>query len=157
MIEHTYLDWQREVTNGDTRLGFNEWVEHQVEADQDERDIADNGGIDEAALNRTIDERAMTQHTPGPWTVERLAGKKGEKYVWMGGEYMGGHAIATVHDRIPERAEDNARLIAAAPELLEALQGMLANAPAPKGIGKDYSYILYREAAKTAIAKATGG
>lgn len=27
-------DWQYEVANGDTRLGYNEWVEHKREADQ---------------------------------------------------------------------------------------------------------------------------
>jgi len=50
-----------------------------------------------------------------------------------------------------------ADLLAAAPELLEALVGLLANAPQPKGIRHDYSYLLYRESAKRAIAKATEG
>jgi len=38
--------------------------------------------------------------------------------------------------------------------LYEALKGLLENSPTPKGIRRDYSYILYREAARTAIAKA---
>jgi hypothetical protein len=25
-------DWQYEVANGDTRLGFTEWLEHQIDA-----------------------------------------------------------------------------------------------------------------------------
>ena len=41
-------------------------------------------------------------------------------------------------------------------EMLEALKWLLANAPAPKGIKHDFSYILYREAATKAIAKAEG-
>lgn len=28
-------DWKYEVTNGDTRLGYEEWVQHKVEADRD--------------------------------------------------------------------------------------------------------------------------
>jgi hypothetical protein len=42
-------------------------------------------------------------------------------------------------------------------ELLEALQGLLEAAPAPRnGIKQDYSYILHRFAARKAIAKAKG-
>ena len=54
-----------------------------------------------------------------------------------------------------ELTSESKGLIAAAPELLEALKGLLANAPTPKGVRKDYSYILYLEAARAAIAKAT--
>ena len=32
-----FADWQYEVANGDTRLGFDEWREHQAE--QERRDI----------------------------------------------------------------------------------------------------------------------
>jgi hypothetical protein len=66
-----------------------------------------------------------TQHTPGPWTISRDTGSKGERYIWMDGDYFGGHAIATVHDKVPESAEANARLLAAAPDLLAALQAIL--------------------------------
>ena len=55
-----------------------------------------------------------------------------------------------------EHCIERHRLEAAAPDLLEALQGLLLNCPAPKGIKHDFSYILYREAAKKAIAKAKG-
>ena len=41
-------------------------------------------------------------------------------------------------------------------ELLEALRGLLANAPEPKRIKDDFSYTLYLEAARRAIAKAEG-
>ena len=39
-------------------------------------------------------------------------------------------------------------------EMLAALQGLLAHAPAPKHIRDDFSYILYLEAARKAVAKA---
>ena len=53
------------------------------------------------------------------------------------------------HDRI-------GNLLVAAPDMLEALKGLLNNAPAPKHIRKDYAYTLYLEAAKKAVAKAEG-
>jgi hypothetical protein len=31
-------DWQYEVKNGDTSLGYQEWVEHCIERDQDQDD-----------------------------------------------------------------------------------------------------------------------
>ena len=60
----------------------------------------------------------MSGHTPGPWrvvppepqeTVQELAVKKGDYF------------IATVHDLVAPLHQNNARLIAAAPDLLAAL------------------------------------
>jgi hypothetical protein len=105
----------------------------------------------------------MTQHTPGPWKVSgSLITTNLRPLALVLSTYTPPKKGRTPRDYdafAPEAntADANARLIAAAPELLEALQGLLTNAPAPKGISNDYSYILYREAAKTAIAKATGG
>lgn len=31
-------DWQREVAENNTRLGYREWVNHQLEINQDEED-----------------------------------------------------------------------------------------------------------------------
>ena len=62
----------------------------------------------------------MSKHTPGPWEIDGGTNPKGDKYIWKKGEYYGGHAIATVHEDIQEGAEGNARLVAAAPELLAA-------------------------------------
>ena len=39
-------------------------------------------------------------------------------------------------------------------EMLEALKGLLAHAPKPKRIKDDFSYVLYLEAARKAVAKA---
>ena len=47
-------------------------------------------------------------------------------------------------------------LLAERAGMLEALQGLLANAPKPKRVKDDFSYMLYLEAARTAIRKATG-
>lgn len=56
----------------------------------------------------------QTQHTPGPWTAFKdMLGK------WHV-DHEDGHCIIQ-----GEKAEANARLIAAAPELLAALQNLL--------------------------------
>ena len=53
-----------------------------------------------------------TKHTPGPWTLE-------------GGKVCGnGYYIATVNSHGTTEGRANATLIAAAPDLLEALQRM---------------------------------
>jgi len=35
--DYPVKDWQHEVADGDTRLGYIGWVNHQIEADEDER------------------------------------------------------------------------------------------------------------------------
>jgi hypothetical protein len=32
--DYTVSDWQYEVANGDTKLGYDEWLEHRIEANQ---------------------------------------------------------------------------------------------------------------------------
>lgn len=115
----------------------------------------------------TTTHKAAT-HTPGPWSIsgqlingapEPRANPKVEPYP---------HTVAAVcWDYDGDRAATgdlpwavaaaNARLIAAAPALLEALEGLLANSPPPKRIKDDFSYLLYREAAARAITAATRG
>jgi hypothetical protein len=87
----------------------------------------------------------MTHHTPGPWSV-------------VDGEIEAeGAAVASVdrHELNPAcvDAEANARLIAAAPELLEALD-YLYNWT--KDVGGDEAFHDWRRRAAAAIAKATG-
>lgn len=78
------------------------------------------------------------KHTPGPWhklparTLINIKGPKGEQIC-----------------QIPIRDKANAHLIAAAPELLEALQAIVM---APYGVA-----LGDLEKAKIAITKATGG
>jgi hypothetical protein len=88
-----------------------------------------------------------TQHTPGPWEV-----RKGEPWV-IAKAY--GDMKSVVHLNLPvdqsESQKADARLIAAAPDLLEALQYMANVCPAIDSTGDD-AHIK----ARAAIAKATG-
>ena len=95
----------------------------------------------------------MSTHSPGPWEAvdKRPDGFTGYSI------FQGGQFIAHVGDT--DRAtpvEDNARLIAAAPELLEALEDLvsLCEAVLPRT-----EHITDAELfdARSAIAKATGG
>jgi hypothetical protein len=86
-----------------------------------------------------------TQHTPGPWTFYRRSScDRGDSY--------GVRAPAPHHWVIPTLNINpaDARLIAAAPDLLEALKDALC---ALECCGKDY---LAASKAQAAIAKATG-
>ena len=100
----------------------------------------------------------MSKHTPGPWCVRDLP--TAQRYI--GPSYDGGApSVAFVLARVnvpDERLDADARLIAAAPELLEALQAMLRefgyNRVHPLGLVHDEHAAL--SAAISAIAKATG-
>ena len=98
------------------------------------------------------------KHTPGPWYALRgqrnisIRHKTGDKLLSMVN-------VASVRGKFPTdcpygSSEANARLIAAAPELLEALQKML---PELRGLSivSDTAAEMLREA-EAAIAKATG-
>lgn len=64
----------------------------------------------------------MNKHTPGPWTFydDRGDGKTGRiEIVAMG------KTVARIYNSVPAEDVPNARLIAAAPELLDALQTIL--------------------------------
>ena len=87
----------------------------------------------------------MSKHTSGPWTVRNIASK--DAYVGPAAD-GGAPNVAIIPKRITRSNDEqqaNARLIAAAPELLEALQQAL-----PQLIGRAYLD------ARAAIAKATG-
>lgn len=68
-----------------------------------------------------ITKEQAAKHTPGPWKLDG---------VW--GLVIGpkGQEICAIHARLPEvpteQAKENARLIAAAPDLLEACRKLLA-------------------------------
>lgn len=85
-------------------------------------------------------------HTPGEWTVRydihgaEIKGPRGESVAWCGDNY------STDTGSVPFRA--NARLIAAAPDLLEALEFMV-------NCTEDEINDAYRRA-KAAITKAEG-
>lgn len=69
----------------------------------------------------------MSKHTPGPWVAEWVKSFTGKDEYWINFELHG--SIATVRHGASDRQyggkkalHANARLIAAAPELLEALK-----------------------------------
>ena len=75
-------------------------------------------------------------HTPGPWIISGWAIRMSD-----------GHRLASF-DMMPDK--DDARLIAAAPELLEALETFVSEADDPPDRQRAYKL------AKAAIAKAKG-
>ncbi len=97
----------------------------------------------------------MSKHTPGPWAMPD-SGQGRISKVGANGGWDGLIATADCGDYARSRDEGlaNARLIAAAPDLLEALRGALEHWPVPSSICKDRPAY---EAARAAIAKATGG
>ena len=79
----------------------------------------------------------MSKHTPGPWSVGEVSHKKQRVDIdsrsydeFMDNQRWTGLARTYGCEDYPEKGSEammaNARLIAAAPELLEALRGMLA-------------------------------
>lgn len=88
-----------------------------------------------------------TKHTPGPWkaTPCRVYAPETEDRLELRVTISGGN-------RDDNRA--NARLIAAAPDLLEALRGLLPDAVGNHIGGPDTQARI--DAARAAIAKATG-
>lgn len=99
----------------------------------------------------------MSAHTPGPWKALK-ATVRGETTEWFvtDDDDEGVAVIAScVTDKTGEPSEANARLIAAAPELLEALEGLCGLAELRPGHLQDYKAAV--AAARAAIAKAKGG
>lgn len=70
----------------------------------------------------------MTTHTPGPWTVgERLSGSENHRGFTIG-DARNQWGLASVHplDSDGNEGRANARLMAAAPELLGALKRLVS-------------------------------
>lgn len=85
------------------------------------------------------------RYTPGPWsTAEWPSREKDYIRIFAGTTYVG--SVGNSDDPF-ERTEANARLIAAAPDLLAALKGILAIT--------DRNHVAWH-AAHAAIAKANG-
>lgn len=103
-------------------------------------------------------------HTPGPWEVMYATSPKGEctLAVWSSNVFEGyvGSPVCKVSPQENENATDraNAHLIAAAPELLEALQKIVSLMPEPDDVDYDPGQIIMdvERIAYAAIAKATG-
>ena len=91
-----------------------------------------------------------TVHTPGPWHTKRDGFSAVYVEARIGGGWVQEVAACGPTEKGSEQQEANARLIAAAPELLEALQDCLGQIAA----GPDGQRVYF--AAKKVIAKATG-
>ena len=100
-------------------------------------------------------------HTPGPWDVE----PKGSRHFVDGADGLTVAYLDRAGVRERGEIEANARLIASAPDLLNALAGC---ADALREAGKDFAqanklavrpnlYELHERCARAAIAKAKGG
>jgi hypothetical protein len=90
------------------------------------------------------------KHTPGPWEIDWYICREGDEELWRVPRSIGPAMVDHNHwarDHINVDKAD-AYLIAAAPELLEALKGVLRVA--------DRATDEF-DAARAAVAKATGG
>ena len=103
----------------------------------------------------------MSKHTPGPWSVGEVSHKKQRVDIdslhadqTLGHQTWRGLARAYGCEDMPAEGTAamlaNARLLAAAPELLEALQSVLDNCLDSEGLCAAHAK------ARAAIAKATG-
>jgi hypothetical protein len=99
---------------------------------------------------------SAAKHTPGPWEVEDITSQGAMVYRRIKtskDEPVGSVSAYKLSKKRDAEAEANARLIAAAPELLEALEMMIADFgdyPASK------RPCLAFDLARAAIARATG-
>ena len=95
----------------------------------------------------------MSKHTPGPWNIGAPP-PNGEQTIGTQQGLM--VAVATTGAGVP--TEVNANLIAAAPELLEALEALtLIMNLNDDDVWTDESWQVALNKARAAIAKATGG
>ena len=101
-------------------------------------------------------------HTPAPWLIEWNVAQGGEgHYITDSKDMAELSRIAAVlfHDDADGETRANARLIAAAPQLLEALQTTAANLRSWKAAngGGIKTFDSWLEVVEEAIAKAKGG
>jgi len=125
----------------------------------------------------TAQKAAPAKHTPGPWKVagschvrQSADGKFFHTaHITLADDYAENPCIAEIDHRGRYSTEEskahspsqeqaaNARLIAAAPDLLAALEGMLEAFPPPKIRAENgFAGNLAHSIARTAIAKAKG-
>ena len=100
----------------------------------------------------------MSKHTPGDWYVETDE-RYGPDHAYIRtGEGRDGVLICTMNREVrhrltrPNDIASDAALIAAAPDLLDALQGLVAAFDADL-----HDLMIAKLAAKAAITRATGG
>lgn len=93
-----------------------------------------------------------TKHTPGPWHIG-LRQPSSDKFIY--GSNGGEVADCNMESNFPEENLANARLIAAAPELLEALRDALGSLIEARD-EHDFNSACTIKIAQDAIAKAEG-
>lgn len=86
------------------------------------------------------------KHTPGPWVIERLNSTNENSLYITNGKGRRGEIAWVEPVLFPEQMNYNAKLIAAAPDLLEALQAVMNN---------DVEWDVIEKMVKSAIKKAT--
>jgi len=97
----------------------------------------------------------MNNHTPGPWTLNENNNWKTNPFsITVRKPGVHSTTIVNIPTRMtipPQEQQANARLVSAAPDLLEALQTM------PQGLmTTDEDWMRWIETARTAIDKAIG-
>ena len=94
----------------------------------------------------------MSKHTPGPWSFYDDSNDGKTNRI----EIVGwGKTVARIYHSVPEEDLPNARLIAAAPDLLEALKMAQFQIENQCDVGVD-EWIACREKARAAIARVEG-
>ena len=93
------------------------------------------------------------KHTPGPWTAKQDTANGNDRFIISGRNGAFGHWQGWAADGVTTEEEDeaNARLIAAAPDLLNMLRRM-----ADETAGGGVPCLLTLEQARAAISKARG-
>lgn len=115
----------------------------------------------------------MSKHTPGPWRIERCSTLRGwineiTAFITANEEHDGEHVLVAEVEEMIDRGEEtaNARLIAEAPMMLEALRAALHDLETSQNLfacdnneGKHLFRLEHQSIATVikAIAKATGG
>ena len=148
-----------------------EILEHVQAATRDNCDELAGDAIGHGLLSGWLEEydeesfvmssENKSQHTPGPWMTEAEY-RDGSPYLIYA---KGSIKIADLRNSTPAEAPEtdaefdaNAALIAAAPELLEALEDMMsANGGGKKFCGHGFSCNCAWDKARAAISKAKGG
>jgi hypothetical protein len=101
----------------------------------------------------------MSGHTPGPWRYE-YTNSAHESYVAVSSNLLANGATVVIGQCAGPDREANARLIAAAPLLLEALQRALTCMKAGASLEHGAGYEVFKDSpigiARAAIAAATG-
>lgn len=98
------------------------------------------------------------KHTPGPWVAtfdprERPGIEAGNTSIVLFGEIKNSNDDGGIRGRNDEEANANAHLIAAAPELLEALEALVACVECNESVP---AWTSQWDIARAAIAKAKG-